>query len=736
MKAQQRTIGEELGVNYKNGGKLSFRDLIAILASGKWWMFLFTAVSVLGALFILFISAPVYEANALLQLEQYPQQNMSVNQVQEMARMVTGGVTPAQAQMQIIRSRSVVGQVVRDLGLNIRASPFYFPVVGAAIARRESTGSEVVEPWFNLRRYAWGGEKIKITRFIIPDSLYGKRFVLLAMGRDRYRLQTKSGRIILTGKVGEVAESAKDGIKVFVQDLIARAGERFNVKKSHWADTAEDLAERLSVNEEGKDSGIIRISLSGTDPKSVEMTLNAIVDAFLRQNVQQKSAQAEQSLTFIEKQLPNLRNQLNDAEARFADYRQKHQAVDLNSEAQAVLKQLIDVEQNIEKLKLKHAANAQLYTNKHPQMVGLQQQIVSLENKKQEIEKKISYLPQKQKKILELKRDVGVRTQIYTNLLNEAQQLKIVKAGTIGTVRIVDHAVKPRHSVGPRRNQTMIIALLLGGLLGICFLVSRKALQRTVTDPNEIEDKLGLPVYAVIPHCSPLAREEVRVKHGDSGKLLLAQRYPYDVATESLRSLRTNLQLGFVESERKIVLITGSRANVGKSFVTTNLGLLVANSGQRVAVVDGDLRAGRLHQYLRQERAPGFSDILAGKASLDFALRIFHEPHSMLLPSGTLFPDPSELLMSRRCSEVFGELSKRFDMVLIDTPPIMDVTDAAILAAHAGVTLMVVRAGINPLPEVEESIKRFKYSKLGITGILFNDFRANMATSSYGYYYR
>lgn len=735
---EQDSFERQVALDESAEDQLNLRDLAAILTAGKWWILGFAILAGIIAEIHLFRSPPVYQANALLQVEQNQSSNAQFDQIQQMAQMVTGGATPADTEIQILKSRSVVGQAVRTLDLNIHAHPLYFPYIGAAIARHAEGAPKPVNPWFGLKRYAWGGEHIKVTRLIVPRDLYDRALTLVALGDGRYKLQGEKGRVLLHGKVGSAARSSSGKIKIFVEQLTARPGEHFVVKETRWLEAVDSLQSRLSVSEEGKDTGIIGMTLSGTNPVRIRHILNAIADTFLRQNVALRSAQAQQSLTFIQKQLPKLRQQLNQAETKFANYRQKHQAVDLSDAGQSELNQLVNVEQSLEQLQLKRSQYAQLYTAKHPRVKALESQMATLRDKEHQIEGQIDKLPQKEKNILELKRDVEVNTQIYTNLLNEAQQLKIVKAGTVGTVRIVDHAAVPGVPIAPKRHRTLLMAIVLGILAGVGWLFLRRALFRGITDPRQIEERLGIAVYSVIPHSDKLARRERQAKRRGWPLPLLARIEPGDEAVEALRSLRTSLHFALLESERKTIMITGATPAVGKSFVTINLGMLVAASGQRVVVVDGDLRRGKLHEYLGEDRAPGISDVLAGTATLDAALRPSGEGDLTIMPSGTLPPNPSELLMSSRFGQLMDDLERRYDVVLVDTPPLMAVTDAAIVSPHAGANFLVVKAGVSSMPEVEESVKRLQQNRMRVHGILFNDFRPNAVAgsySSYAYYY-
>lgn len=723
-------------VDYEDDSELGLglRDIVSIIWAGKWWVILFVAVALVWAKVDLYREPNIYQANALLQVQQKNGSGGSgFSQIQQMAQMVTGGATPAQTEIEILKSRSIIGKAVRKLDLDIHARPLYFPYIGAPIARHAGSG-HVAAPLFGPNKYAWGGEKITVSRLILPESLYDHRLTLVALGKERYRLQIQGGKALLVGRVGTPASSADGRIKIFVRTLVARPGEHFVVSKAHWLQTTEGLQGRLDVHEDGKDTGIITMKLSGTRPDRIRRILNAIADTFLRQNVEQRSQQAQQSLSFIQKQLPQLQQQLNAAENRYAAYREKHQAVDLSDDASTVLQQLVTLEQNIEQLRLKRTEYAQLYTAKHPRVKALEQQIGDLEHKKAQLKQKIAQLPEKEKALLELERDVKVNTQIYTDLLNQEQQLKIVKAGTIGTVRIVDHAAVPGTPISPRRHHTLVLAVILGLFAGIGWIFLRRALHSGIGDPKRLEERLGLAVYAVVPHSRVLSQaERSAVRRGEPLPLLARDR-PEETAVEALRSLRTSLHFALMENKRKSIMITGPSVGVGKSFISVNLGELITSSGQRAVIVDADMRRGTLHEYAGWNRSPGLSDVLASTHTLAGVLRQLQNSKLYILPSGTIPPNPSELLMHERFAALMQDLESSFDVVIIDTPPLMAVTDASIVGPLVGATFVVVKAGVTTMPEVEESVKRLRQNRVRPRGFIFNDFSPNAASGSYRAY--
>jgi tyrosine-protein kinase Etk/Wzc len=321
-------------------------------------------------------------------------------------------------------------------------------------------------------------------------------------------------------------------------------------------------------------------------------------------------------------------------------------------------------------------------------------------------------------------------------LLNKAQELQVVKSGTIGNVRILDRALAPIKPAHPRLGQTLALSLLLGLVLGVMVAFVRRALNRGVEDPDVLESATGLSVYAVVPHSN------LQIQYSRAGKRALvaaggtlAKRDPTDPAIESLRSLRTSLQFALVDAPNHVIALSGPAPGVGKTFVSSNLAQVLADSGKRVLLLEADLRNGSLHRVFGFQRQPGVSDVVAGGIRFEEAVHHLSD-HFDLLTAGLIPPNPSELLMSPRFGELLERAGKEYDLVIVDTPPILAVTDAAIIARLAAVTLLVLRAGAHPLREVTLALKRFVHSGVRPAGMVFNDVVRFAGGYGYGYGYQ
>lgn len=720
--------------------EIDLRELLGVLVDRKWWILaVTTAFFVLSVAYVL-LAAPVYRAQAMVQVES---RLPGVPGLSDLTSL-SGGNATSTTEVALLKSRTVVGEAVDALHLDIQVTPHRFPVIGGMLARRFTpTGpGEVAEPFMGLDGYGWGGERIQFERLQVPAELVGRELVLEVLdATGAYVLRDGDDRELVRGKIGETAE--RNGVLVEVVELRANPGMVFDVVKRPRLDVVAALQGAVNVTEQGKESGILQITYEDTNPARAEAVVQKVSEAYVRQNVDRSSAEAAAQLQFVKDQLPTVRKQVEEAQAAMAKYQSSSQSVDITLQTKGLLDQEVAVETSIQQLRLKQAEMDRSFTRDHPAYRALLSQLGELEGRKAGFRREVSALPDTQQELLRLTRDLQVSNELYTALLNQAQQLDVARAGTVGNVRIVDPAVvDTARPVKPRKSLVVLVATLIGGFLAVSVVFLQRMLNPGIEDPAVIEE-LGLPVYAAIPLSDskvlPKAGRDRRGVHtirADGRQHLLAVSEPADLAVEALRSLRTSLHFAMLESKNNILTISGPRPGVGKTFVSANLAAVIAQAGQRVLVVDADMRKGTLHKLLGVGHAGGLSDVLAGKTELDAAI---HEvpglPNMHYMVRGDIPPNPSELLMHPRFAQVLELLAPRYDLVIVDTPPILAVTDPAIVAAHAGASLLVTRFGLNQAKEILLTLKRFEQNGVQIKGTIFNAVEKR-ATGyySYGYY--
>ncbi len=729
--------------NYQNrddDDEIDLRQLVGILLDSKWLIITVLVVSVILGLAKALLSSPIYKADAMLQIQESSQ---PLGALEPMEALLGAGTVPVEAEIEIVKSRKVLGEVVKSLKLEIIAVPNFFPVFGKSIARNFQirNKNKISAPLFGYVENAWGGELIKIETFNVPPSFIGEKFTLISGKKGLFKLFDEEQQFILEGKVGNQVTKKLNGedgeFQLFLSLLKARSGTAFTLFRKSHIDAINEVLKNLSVAEKGKQTGILDLKMESESPRFAMKILNKIANTYVRMNVEQKSAEAQNTLEFLDKQLPTIKNQLDAATTALNEYRLQKGSVDLNIETQGVLEGVVEKRTQITLLQQKRDELRQGFTPSHPTIVAIDKQISRLDNQMKKANKKITELPETQQVILRLSRDVQVNSELYTTLLNHLQTIKVAKAGTVGDVRVIDHAVLPVLPVRPKKTLIVAISLIVGLVLGMIMAFLRKAMHRGIEDPDLIEKHLNVPIYATVPH-SDIQKKLSQPKNMNDTEFfsVLAVEDSEDMAIESLRSLRTTLHFAFLEAKNNIIMITGPSPGIGKTFVSTNLAFVLANTGKKVLLIDGDLRKGFINKNLGLKRNNGLSCLISNKITIEDAVKTIETTEASIdfIPTGDIPPNPSELLLHERFSSLLEALNNQYDQIIIDSPPVLAVTDACIIGRLASVTLMVVKAGAHPLRELEQSVKRLKQNDVNIKGIVFNDLSARASGYAYGGY--
>lgn len=698
--------------------EIRLADALTLLVEGKRLILILTAAMTLLGIGYAFLAPPVYRADALVQVADST--GIGNDGLAAVASMFDNKATD-DAEMELIGSRLVVGSTVRDLHLDIEVKPKYFPVVGRILASHADPKT-VAPAEFGLTSYAWGGERIAVSRLDVPRKLLNKKFFLIAGGEQTVSLMDDSGKEIIRGKVGQPlsGDTEYGRVFLFVQELRARAGTQFMLRRFSTNETTDKLQDLLQITEKSKDSGVITVSLDGDDGEKVANVVNAVAQRYVNQNIDRKSAEAERALQFLDGQLPALRHELDQAEDRYSQFRNKNGTVDLSEESQLLLRSIEADSATTLELRQQRAQLAGRFSPSHPAIAAVDSQLAELQRHQEQLNQRVSRLPDLEQTALRLMRDVRVDTALYMNLMNNAQELKVAKASQIGNVRIVDSAEPAESPVKPKKAVVIAVAFVFGLALGIATVVVRKSLFGGVENSQQIEDAFGIPVYAVVPRSASQLRMTTLIRSSAPGMHVLAHQFPHDIAIEGMRSLRTALQFELVGAENNVLMVTGPAPDVGKSFVSVNLAAVLAMSGMRVLLIDADLRRGDVHGYFGVSRQPGLSNVISG-SDFDSAVVRNILPNLDMIPSGSIVPNPSEMLLSARLTELMARVKKEYDLVILDTPPVLAVTDSALLGPHAGTSMLVLRHGCHPVSEIRESVKRLSNSGVSLKGMLLTD---------------
>jgi len=715
----------------EDGSETDFVAVLDILMESRWLIAIITCIVLAAGLAYAMLGKPVFEANIMVQVEDSPDTSAAKSLLGDVSALFDVKSSAA-AEQQILASRLVVERAVDKLHLFIDASPKRFPVIGDWIARHSDGLSD--PGLAGIGGYAWGRERIDVPQFDVPRKNEGDTFTLTSLGGKRYRLEGGDFDTAVEGTVGtlERFRSPRGPILLRVDAIVAKPGAVFVLVRNSRLKTIEDIRDRLNVQERVKQSDVVVASLQDTDPKWVSDTMNEIGRQYVRQNIERKSAEAAQSLEFLNAQLPQLKQQLSDSEARLTKVRNERGTVDLTEEAKLALAQTADAKTRLLELQQKRQELMSRFTERHPSVAAIDEQIAALSGYRNAAELQIRRLPDLQQETVRLMLDVKVNTDLYTALLNNMQQLQLVQAGKVGNVRLVDTAAVPEVAVRPKKALVAVASLLLGLLAGCGTAIVRSMLFHGISDHNEIERRLGLAVYTTVPisdHQRHLAEEAAR-KSGH--KSILSIDFPNEPAVECLRSLRTALQFAMLEAKNNVVLIAGPAPGVGKTFISSNLAVVMASAGKRVLLIDGDIRKGRLHDYLGFSRGRGFTELIAGSARVDDVMHREVVEGLDFISTGTMPKNPAELLLNRNLASLVDDLSSRYDIVIVDSAPVLAVPDAGILGAFAGTALLVTMAGKTKLGEIGESSKRFAQNGIRLSGVIFNGVNPRLGQYGYG----
>lgn len=762
---------------------------IGLLIDHRWLILFITAVFVAAGAVYAVLATPIYRGDALIQVER----RTAVNRFEDLASGMLNEdrESSTAAEVLILQSRMVLGQVVDRLGLDTEVVPKRLPIVGSYVQRNriprpafvtgsidiaeippssnepppfmqrdsslpdamvgsvslpEALGNALRLPSFlQGRSVVWGGEWLELGRLEVVDRLRGTPLIVEVGKGGRYslRLDGETPRMLGEARVGELARFAEGDIELRIAAIEAPEGAEFTLFKHRRASAIRDLGSRLGVAEvgggRGTSTGMLHLTLTGTDRDEIRRSLDALAETFLTQNVQRQSAEVEQSLAFLEEQAPELRAQLRTAEDRLNEYRSAQHSVDLTSEAQAVVNQFVELDSQLSELEFREAELAQRYTPNHPSYQSLLRQKRHLEEERAALNVKVDDLPETQQEVVRRTRDMEVTQAIYVNVLNRMQELQVARAGTIGNVRIIDGAEVGIGPIEPRKARVVMLATLLGGMLAVGIVLVRGLLNRGVEAPEQLEEA-DLPVYATVPLSDEQKKLVKRVKHRRDRHArevvsdVLAERAPSDTAIEALRGLRTSLHFAMLDGRDNRLMITGPSPSIGKSFIAVNLGAICARAGQRVLMVDADMRKGHLHHAFGDRSDGGLSELLGGRQGLDDVIRHSGIDGLDYVARGTAPPNPSELLMTEGFSHFLDAVSECYDLVILDTPPVLAVTDAAVIGAQCSTTLLVVRFQVNPMREVQLAVRRLETAGVTVKGAILNAMERKAATS-YGYGY-
>ncbi len=707
--------------------EIDLRQIWDVLSFNKYKIIASGGVGLLLALVYVLVASPVYEANALVQIETNKQNNILGD---AQALLGGGGGSKSDAEINLARSRMVLGRTVDEVKSDVVIAYKQMPIIGPVFSSKEVKAEEA----------------LKINVFSVPDDLYNKNLELVYQGNKKFTLIIpeikKLPEVRVDGEVGKLL--SYNGLLFNLQSITAESGDGFTITKLSKLKAIDTIKDGLSIGDVGKDTGILTFNFVGTDKEKIQLLLNSVIKNYEHQNKEFEVLSAGRSLEFIDKQLPVTKDSLRQAEDLLNEFRHKNATLDLSLEAQSVMQNLTKIEAELTTVDTKEAEISELFTKDHPNYQALIEQKKVLQKAKADLVKRVASMPQLQQDVIRLTRDVEIEQQVYMQLLNKQQEFSIMKASNAGRVRIVDAAVTFEEPIKPKKS--LIILMLTAGfaaLAALYFII--KSLFNRAIEGTEAFASLGVDVLASIPLSLVQKSKDglflkTRTEKNARTDFLLAQNLPTDPAVEAIRALRTSLYFTLMEAKNNVLMVSGATSGVGKSFVSTNLAVVMAQSAKKVLLVDSDMRKGYIHEMLHQPIGSGLSDVLSGAVTFNEAIRTTEIEGLDFVSRGEVPVNPAELLMKANLETLLAEVSGRYDYVILDAPPIMAVTDAAILGQQAGTTIIVARYGLTTEQDIENCIVRFANSNVVVKGAILNGVEKSAnnyyAYEAYNSYYK
>ena len=724
----------------KDSNDISLLTLALMLLRGWKTIVLLAALGLILALLYIRYVSPTYEADALIQIEEENSQGVSaLASISQPTGTIQPTLTQAQTESELIKSRMVLEPVIELLQLTIQLSDPEVGHLDRLLNDRINTQINTVDG-VSLKTEDGSAQ---IISFDAPLAYLGKKFTLVRT-KTGFELsyedkKDSSKDLSFKGRLNQPNSFATpDGnIEIMVADLPAD-NHPIEITRQILKSTTDSISKALSVAEVGRLTGIIEVSLKGADQEQVSLILREIVKSYLDQNQSRGSEEITKTLQFMETQIPVLRAKLETSEAAYNEFREQSGTIDVAKEAELLVTENYQIDAQLNELKLQKAELTTYYTEEHPLVIQINDQLRTLNARKNEIAQNVERLPEVQREFLKLAEDANINKEIYLTLLKNYEQLKIVEAGQIGFARVIDFPSSNFKPIAPRKLVILLLGIVLGGMLGTMLVLLKGLLRNVIRDPKSIEAKMGVPVIATIPRSKSL-------KGLSNGKRntnpLLSYADHNSLSYEAIKGLRTflmsGLSQGAVNQLGKVIVLTAESPEVGKSFICANLAEVFAQLDKKILIIDADMHLGSLHKTFNVEQPAGLADYFSPDNT---NIASITHPTSIdnldLIPCGEKVSNPSSLLASDKFGELMAELKSHYDYILINTPPVLAATDAIILSQHADQVLMVTKHNDSLEGQLAYAIKQMNKANVKVDGIVLNDVQQGMLDkNNYNYAY-
>jgi capsular exopolysaccharide synthesis family protein len=738
-----------------------------LMKSKKWRLLLVFSVVFLAVVLNTVFTRPVYEATTSFYIE-----NSSPElQIMPGLEQMYSPVSRIDTEVEILKSRSMAEEVVRGLRLDC-TTVYTSPGVSANIIN-VSVPPEFIEKVYTIKFISDSGD----------FELYDPRGEKLGAGSPGIAVESISTSLLVSNAKVKPGDILQYKVRDFVETVNGirrnfkfQTAQSTNIINVSYRDTdpktATLVANRLA-------QVYIRQNVSRKSQVASQI-LDFIEDQLQRTKHNLQKAEDELNSFKTTEGMIVLSDEAKNIISKISSFETERAEIELNRrQAEQIYHQLLrgDASEygyilsrlgindptistmvaSLIDLDMQKRALLSEFTENHPQVKIYEARITSVKSKilstvkgtvesarkrEQILKSSISSYETNLKKFPEteiilarLQRSSTVNEDIYTFLLKKQEESRIAKASTVGSIRIIDPAIVPRSPVLPNVQKNLLLGAFAGLILGLFLITLTEYMDDSVKSVEDVEHLLGLPVYGIIPHISSVnSKGKFSISTGPGTRPLLTNYDKRSPFAEAYRTLRTNIQFADLEYKVGILQVTSTMKGEGKSTTAANLAVAMSYGGHKTIIVDCDLRKPSIHHFHKIPLEPGVTNVLLHAESLKGAIRHSDIENLDVLTAGPIPPNPSELLGTTSMKNLLQELRTSYDFVIVDTPPIMAVTDPLILSMNVDAVFLVIEAASTSLPAVKRAKAQLESLRAKVKGAILNNLKAD-SMSGYEYYY-
>jgi capsular exopolysaccharide synthesis family protein len=513
--------------------------------------------------------------------------------------------------------------------------------------------------------------------------------------------------------------------------LAERAFEELRLAKDYEYRDKKDavgfLRNQITI-EPVKDSQIVLIHVSDGDALRASRIANAVAKVYIQQDIEMRNMASRAAVGFLDKQLVELKRKVQESEEALNKYVQQNKIVTLSDIEQKTQGLLDNLKRERLALETELADNLKRYKEKHPKIISLQAQLEDTKNKIEEETNLLLELNQKMVQYNILKREVDSNQQIYVSMLSMAKETGVSEKLEVSSIYVIDAARPPSVPFKPQTKRDVLLSVVIAIFCGLGFAFILEYLDASIRTAEDVRIYLDLPFLGYVP--------SVTEARSDTEKALVVHQHPTSVITESFRAVRTSILFAFPQDRPlKTILVTAAVPEEGKSFFSANLSQVFSQLNERVILIDIDMRKPKLYKSFGLEQKNGLSNFLAGSVAMEAIIKPTLIKNLSLVTSGTIPPNPSELLSSGKIHSLLDELKTKFDRIIVDSPPILSVADASLLANMVDGVVLVLKGGSTRMEAVVKAKEKILEAKGKIIGVVVNNISPQKEDRYYYYHY-